>query len=134
MTEFYKLPDYMESDKLREKFIEYLTCYNNNTTKEDIGYVLDELLELSDRQWHTYENLDDEVKCQIEKFLISIIDLEDENVMESILCIIPRLGLETLFLYVLSKKDMIANKNVIQNIMESEREYGETVNNPYSDL
>lgn len=134
MTEFYKLPDNIKSDMLKEKFIEFLVCYNNNTAKENINYVLDELLELSDRQWNTYENLDNEVKCRIEKFLISIIDFENENIMDSILCIIPRLGLENLFLYVLSKKDMIVNKNVVQNIIESEIEYGKTVNNPYADM
>ena len=134
MTEFYKLPDYVKSDMLKEKFIEFLVCYSNNTTKENINYVLDELLELSDRQWNTYENLDNEVKCQIEKFLISIIDFENESIMDSILCIIPRIGLENLFLYVLSKKDMIVNKNVVKNIIESETEYGETVSNPYADM
>lgn len=134
MTEFYKLPDNIKNDMLKEKFIEFLVCYSNNTTEENINYVLDELLELSDRQWNTYENLDNEVKCQIEKFLISIINFESESIMDSILCIIPRLGLENLFLYVLSKKDVIVNKNVVQNIIESEIEYGETVSDPYADM
>lgn len=134
MTEFYNLPDNIKSDMLKEKFIEFLVCYSNNTTKENINYVLDELSELSDRQWNTYENLDNEVKCQIEKFLISIIDFENESIMDSILCIIPRLGLENLFLYVLSKKDVIVNKKVVQNIIESKTEYGETVSNPYADM
>lgn len=134
MTEFYKLPDYIKSDMLKEKFIEFLVCYSNNITKQNINYVLNELLELSDRQWNTYENLDNEIKCQIEKFLISIIDFENESIMDSMLCIIPRLGLENLFLYVLSKKDVIVNKNVVQNIIESEKEYGKTVSNPYADM
>lgn len=134
MTEFYKLSDYIKSNMLKEKFIEFLVCYGNDTTKENINYVLDELLELSDRQWNTYENLDNEVKCQIEKFLVSIIDFENESIMDTILCIIPRLGLENLFLYVLNKKDVIVNKNVVKNIIESETEYGETVSNPYADM
>lgn len=134
MTEFYKLPDYIERDMLKEKFIEFLVCYSNNTTKENINYALDELLELADRQWNTYEVLDNEIKCQIEKYIISIIDLENESIMDSILCIIPRIGLENLFLYVLSKKDIIANKNVVQNINESEAEYGKNVSNPYADM
>ena len=134
MTEFYKLPDYIERDMLKEKFIEFLVCYSNNTTKENINYALDELLELADRQWNTYEVLDNEIKCQIEKYIISIIDLENESIMDSILCIIPRIGLENLFLYVLSKKDIMANKNVVQNINESEAEYGKNVSNPYADM
>lgn len=134
MSEFYKLPDYVKSDMLKEKFIEFLVYYGNNTTRENIDYVLNELSELSDRQWNTYEYLDNEIKTQIEKFLILIIDLENEDIMDAILYIIPRLGLENLFSYVLSKKDLIANKNVVQNIIEAESEYGETVSNPYSGM
>ena len=134
MTEFYKLPDYVKNDMLKEKFIEFLVYYGNNTTRENIDYVLNELSELSDRQWNTYEYLDNEIKTQIEKFLSLIIDLENEDIMVAILYIIPRLGLENLFSYVLSKKDLIANKNVVQNIIEAESEYGETVSNPYSGM
>ena len=134
MTEFYKLPDYVKSDMLKEKFIEFLVYYGNNTTRENIDYVLNELSELSDRQWNTYEYLDNEIKTQIEKFLTLIIDLENEDIMDAILYIIPRLGLGNLFSYVLSKKDLIANKNVVQNIIEAESEYGETVSNPYSGM
>lgn len=134
MTEFYKLPDYVKNDMLKEKFIEFLVYYGNNTTRENIDYVLNELSELSDRQWNTYEYLDNEIKTQIEKFLSLIIDLENEDIMDAILYIIPRLGLENLFSYVLSKKDLIANKNVVQNIIEAESEYGETVSNPYSGM
>lgn len=46
MTEFYKLPDYIESELLKEKFIEFLGCYSNNTTKDNINYALNELSEL----------------------------------------------------------------------------------------
>ena len=38
MTEFYKLPDYIKSDMLKEKFIEFLVCYSNNITKQNIAY------------------------------------------------------------------------------------------------
>lgn len=50
MTEFYKLPDNIESDILKEKFGEFLVYYSNNTTKENIDYALNELSELADRQ------------------------------------------------------------------------------------
>lgn len=97
-------------------------------------FVLNELAELSDRQWNTFENLDNEIKSQIEKFLALLINFESEDIMDAILYIIPRLGLENLFLYVLSRKDVIANRNVVRSIIEAESEYGETVSNPYSGM
>lgn len=45
MTEFYKLPDYVKSDLLKENFIEFLVCYSNNTTQENVEFVLNELTE-----------------------------------------------------------------------------------------
>lgn len=134
MTEFYKLPDYIEPEILKEKFIEFLVYYSNNTTKENINYALNELLELSDRQWNTYKILDDELKVCIEKYIISIINLEDEDIMDCILCIIPRIGLDKLYIYIYNKKDTIVNKYVVENIIESEIEYGKNIKNPYSDM
>lgn len=134
MTEFYKLPDYIKCDELKEKFIEFLVRYNNNTTNANINYALDELSELSDRQWHTYEILDDEITTQIENYLFLVINLENESIMDSIIYIIPRLGLEKTFLYLLEKKASIANKNVVQNIHEAEMEYGKNVSNPYANM
>lgn len=134
MTEFYKRPDYVKSDLLKENFIDFLVCYSNNTTQENVEFVLNELTELSDRQWNTFENLDNEIKSQIEKFLALLINFESEDIMDAVLYIIPRLGLENLFLYVLSRKDVIANRNVVRSIIEAESEYGETVSNPYSGM
>lgn len=134
MTEFFKLPDFMNCKELQKEFVNFLDYYSNNTNSENIDYVLDELFELSDRQWHTCELLNDDLKIQIQEFLKDIIDFENEEAMESILCIIPRLGLKELFDYILEAKDTIKNKNVIKNIMESEIEYGKTVDNPYSGM
>lgn len=134
ITEFFKLPDSMSCEELQREFVKFLDYYSNNTNSENMDYVLDELFELSDRQWHTYELLNDGLKMQIEEFLKGIIDFENEEAMDSILCIIPRLGLKELFDYILQEKDTIKNESVIKNIMESEIEYGKTVDNPYSGM
>lgn len=100
MLLFIKLPDYIEPEILKEKFIEFLVYYSTNTTKENINYALNELLELSNRQWNTYKILDDELKVCVEKYIISIINLEDKDIMDCILCIIPRIGLDKLYIYI----------------------------------
>lgn len=132
MTKFYELPDSVEYDRLKDYFADFFECYCNNGT--DILYALNELLELADRQWHTYELLEKGVKEQVEKYLMSVIDFEDEEIMDCILCIIPRIGLGNLFRYILHNKSLIHNQVVLLNITESEKEYGESVDNPYSGM
>ena len=67
MTEYFKLPESMNAKELKKCFLEFLAYYTNRTSEENIVYALDELMELADRQWHTYELLDDDVKYQIEE-------------------------------------------------------------------
>ena len=66
MTKFYELPDSIECGKIKEYFEEYLSYYCNNTNSENVNYALSELLELADRQWHTYELLEECVKEKVE--------------------------------------------------------------------
>ena len=134
MTKFYKLPDSIEYDKMKEYFREYLSYYCNNTNSANVKYALSELCELADRQWHTYKVLEDSIREMIEKYLKTVIDFEDEEIMDFILCIIPRIGLSNLFSYILHNKGVIHNNVVLLNIEESEKEYGDSVNNPYSGM
>lgn len=79
MTKFYELPDSIECDKMREYFEEYLSYYSNNTDSSNVDYALSELLGLADRQWHTYELLEESIKEKVGKYLKSVIDFEDEK-------------------------------------------------------
>ncbi len=81
MTKFHELPDSIECGKMKEYFEEYLSYYCNNTNSENVHYALNELLELADRQWHTYEPLEECVKENVERYLKAVIDLLDESVM-----------------------------------------------------
>ena len=134
MTKFHELPDAIECGKMKEYFEEYLSHYSNNTKSENVNYALSELLELADRQWHTYQLLEECVKEKVERYLEEIIDFEDAEIMDYILCIIPRIGLSNLFSYILQNKSSIQNREVLLNITESENEYGGNVDNPYSGM
>lgn len=104
MTKFHELPDSIEYNSMKEYFWEYLSYYCNNTNSANVNYALSELLELADRQWHTYELLEEDIKEHIEKYLKQVIDFENTEIMDYILCIIPRIGLGNLFSYILQKK------------------------------
>lgn len=53
MTKYFDLPDYMEVEELKKYFNKFIDLYGNSRT--NIEYALDELFELSERQWNTYE-------------------------------------------------------------------------------
>ena len=134
MTNFRELPDSVKYSCMQDYFKEYLACYCNKTGSENIHYALSELLELADRQWHTYELAERSIVEQLENYLKTVIDFEDEEIMDYILCIIPRIGMSNLFNYILQNKDSVHNQAVLTNINEAENEYGEDVDNPYSGM
>ncbi|MCI6693794.1 MAG: hypothetical protein MR510_15215 [Clostridium sp.] len=127
---FSNLPDYMTIDELKTNFEEFLKYYDNYYYNIEEG--LEDLYELADRQWHTYELLSDSLKEKIEEYLYKIIDLDSYPIMDWILVIIPRLGLENVFFTILKRKKYIKNIEVLKLIEEAEEEYGDTVSNPYS--
>lgn len=134
MTNFHELPESMECVELRKCFIDFLIQYCNSTNDRNVYNILSELIELSDRQWHTYEMLDTEIKEQLTKYLKTILDFEDEEIMDCVLCIIPRLGLGDVFKYILENKSHIQNLEVLKNIDEAIDEYGQDVEYPYSGM
>ncbi len=71
--EYYQsLPDYMAVKELKILFRNILSEIKNSNSnlEESLGI----LLELADRQWHTYEVLDEPIKSELEEWLLSIID------------------------------------------------------------
>lgn len=132
MTEFFKLPDYIEVEELKQYFIKFLENYANNISDYN-EYALEELIELADRQWHTYELLDSEIRALIEEYLIQILNF-DEKAIDDILYIVPRLGLKRTFDNIIRQKKHIKNAKILNSINEAEKEYGEHVENPYWSL
>lgn len=129
---FSELSDYLNVEDIECYFMEFLNIYSG--TRDNVEFALSELFELSDRQWHTYTLLKSKIKQEIEKYIFEIIDYESTSIMEWILVIIPRLGLGEVFKFIINRKQNILNNKIIQLIEESEKEYGKTVDNPYSSL
>lgn len=130
-TAFYNLPDYLSTVKLENYFNEFLQQYSDEREIED---SLVELNELAERQWHTYKILSDEIKTRIEKYLVDIIDYDSLDIMDLVLDIIPKLGLERVYHSILENKEKISQPKVIKIIDEAMSEYGSTISNPYSGM
>lgn len=97
MFDVYKsLPDYMSIPELQNNFNSFLSQVNSK--EYNLADALEALLELADRQWHTYELLEKGIKDKIEEWLINIIDIESEECVEGVTSIIGYLGLKRLYL------------------------------------
>lgn len=111
MLDYFKsLPDYMSTTQLRELFNEFLS--SNSLNDNEIGVALESLVELADRQWHTYELLDFDLRNEIEEWLIGICNKESIHDIELISLIIGRLGLVKVYIHL---KNLL-NENVSDDI------------------
>ncbi|MEK4472926.1 hypothetical protein NSQ91_06905 [Paenibacillus sp. FSL R7-0048] len=98
MLDYYKsLPDYISTTQLRELFEEFIS--SNSSNKNDIGVALESLVELADRQWHTYELIDSELRNRVEEWIIGICNKESLHDIELISLIIGRLGLVKVYIH-----------------------------------
>ena len=130
MKEYYKnLPDYMPSAELEPAFRRFLN--EVATKKYDLLEALESLLELADRQWHTYGLLDDTIKSKIEAWLIGVNDITSTEVVEYSTSILGRIGLERM--YSIMKDSLSGNiKNEIRLIIqETIDELDDHVSDPY---
>ena len=134
MTDYSALPDYMNKEDLQKYFLEYLDNYAAGTGWADRNKALKDLLELSDRQWHTYELIDAGIKESLTKFLMTLIDLNDKESLSGILTVTCYLGLEDVYNYVIGSKAKIIDPQVLAVVSDTEKEIGDTISDPYSGM
>lgn len=130
MLEYYKsMPDYMPVVQLKELFEEFIS--NTSSQNYDVEEALESLLELADRQWHSYEMLDMNVSNQVETWIISNCNKDSINNVEFMTLIIGRLGLVKAFEYVKSLLDEDLISEIRKIIHETINELDGHVEDPY---
>ena len=95
---------------------------------------LQALLELSDRQWHTYELLCEPLKTQIEKVLIAEWDGFDFDFAEGSIVVAAHLGLVGLFDFISSQNVSELSSEVAIEIKQAIAELGDNIADPYSGM
>lgn len=126
------LPDAMPEEDVAEEFSELL---KEVPVSEKLRHnFLEALLELSDRQWHTYKQLREPLKAQIEQVLIDLWDGHDLFFVEGTIVVAAHLGLVELFSFISSRKASELSPEVAVEINESIAELGDDIGNPYSDM
>ena len=130
MLKYYKaLPDYMPVDELKKLFCDFLS--HVMSSEYDLVEALESLLELTDRQWHTYELLAQDIKDEIEDWLIGVNNFDSKEVIEYVTSIIGQLGLVKLYAIIKSSVKDNLKKEVQQVIEETIKEIDGHVEDPY---
>jgi len=122
----------MPEGDIRSELVALLRDFEN----QDLGRLefSKSLLELSDRQWHTYTILDFELKCQVEEILKLIWDGQDLELVEIIIGVVARLGLEEVYNFVRTYPVEKLSLKVSSEIKVALAEIGNSVSDPYSGM
>ncbi|WP_157015987.1 hypothetical protein [Pseudomonas batumici] len=129
---YCSLPDSMSGGELYVEFLEVVEgSADAKCNKTDVVNIL---LELSDRQWHTYTILCDSLKKELEGVLISYWDGGDLEFVEGAIAITARLGLVGFFNFLLAQDVEGLSLEVAEEIRGAIAEFGDSVVDPYSGI
>ncbi|HEX9063316.1 MAG TPA: hypothetical protein VF941_24350 [Clostridia bacterium] len=95
LQDYITLSDSMSNAELKEHFNKLLDYAekNKSSNQSNVMEIIDALIELADRQWHTYELLDVDTKERIDKWVCDIWSTQSSELVDNISCLIARLGL-----------------------------------------
>lgn len=127
------LPDTMEPSEVRKYFMSVL---HEATQLDNIDPLKtsEALIELSDRQWHTYELIDKDTKLKVESWIELVWDVSFKTLVDNILTIITYLGLENSYQLVENSLTPELDKETSDLIQEAIKELKDHVSNPYYGL
>ncbi|MCQ2995043.1 hypothetical protein NLO95_13050 [Pseudomonas syringae] len=126
------LPDSMTNKELDAEFEDLLGRLESQPV--DRADVVSSLVELSNRQWHTYNVLDTGLKKRIEQYLMSIWQGHDLGAAEEVISIMLHLGLEELCKFLGSRSPQDVSSEVFNEISLALAEVGGSVLDPYSGM
>lgn len=149
MLERYELlPDSMSPNEVAEKILEFLTEVRI-LANVDLSEVSEALCQLADRQWHTYEHLNDDVKSLLGSWVTATWNslnlrathgLPDRwakerlDIVENLTSAIGMFGLQASYQVV---KDTLTNDlhpDVRSEIESTIMEFGDSVADPYRNM
>ncbi|HCT04318.1 MAG TPA: hypothetical protein DIW86_03025 [Pseudomonas sp.] len=128
--EYYAaLPDFMTREELETAFAELLDEFESK--KKYSAQLIKSLVQLSDRQWHTYSVLDNSLRQRIEHCLLSLWNGHDLEQAEEVISIMASLGLEVIKTFLASRLPKDVSPEVFNEISLALSEFGDSVSDPY---
>ena len=120
------LPEAVPAVELQQLFVEALSASAPTSDKIDV------LIELADKQWHTYERISPELATEISKFINATWNPTDLPQTEMLLSIVGHLGLDaSMSLFLAKAKDPETALLIRSEILEASREFGDLALDPY---
>ena len=128
--EYYaSLPDFMTKEGLEMAFAELLNEFEPE--KNGSAELIKSLVQLSERQWHTYSVLDNSLRERIEHCLLSLWNGHDLEQAEEVISIMASLGLEAINTFLASRSPKDVSPEVFNEISLALSEFGGSVSDPY---
>ncbi|PIB51714.1 hypothetical protein AOA57_02365 [Pseudomonas sp. 2588-5] len=131
--EYYAaLPDFMTREDLESAFAELLDEFESK--ENGSAKLIKSLVQLSERQWHTYSVLDNSLRERIEHCLLSLWNGHDLEQAEEVISIMASLGLESINAFLASRSPEDVSPEVFNEISLALSEFGDSVSDPYSGM
>lgn len=130
--EFADLPERMEVSVLRLYFVRFLNCLRDGSISLDSA--LYQLKELTYRQWYTFELLDEEIRQNIDDWLIEVWDSTSVEKADIVTFIVANLGLIRTFAFLEQEYRFITSDQVRDIVAETIRELKDSIADPYQEL
>ena len=134
LTKIDNLPDYMDKRSLYNWFNDVLNYAESDKNHESVEEITDALYELSLRQWHVYEQLDNQMKKRIELWIKEVWKHRTTDFLEGVTGIIGMLGLGNIYRYIKSSFETEDNDNIRDMIRYVVKELDGHEDNPYWNL
>jgi hypothetical protein len=130
-TYYMELPDSMTPAEVQAEFTALLNDPALNQSRETAVVALSEL---SDRQWHAYELLDEKIRSQVASCLEEIWLDDDSERAEALFGIAGRLGIPRFLTFIKGRNQSKFESNVRRIVSECIAELEATIEDPYSGM
>ena len=124
------LPDSMTCWQLRDEFVEVLAA----DPESNAELISAALFALSERQWSTYELVDEQLRADIAAMTLKLWNDHDGDLAEMLLGTTSRLGLGQVLRQLREKDWSLYSVSVRKAVAEAISEFGDTVDDPYSGI
>ncbi|MDR3576184.1 MAG: hypothetical protein P4L50_20135 [Anaerolineaceae bacterium] len=138
-TKYHELPDYLLVEELQRHFNNLMNTVEGSNNIDYDG-VVNSLWELADRQWHTYEILENGTKGRVESFINKVLLSElwkgkQVIFLRCLLSIIGNIGLSSSYALIkeIYNRDMppIFKQEIFKLIDAVDKHEGGNVDDPY---
>lgn len=142
MSEYYRgLPDYLPVDEIKNHFLNLLVALENQET--DLEDFCKSMAQVADRQWHTYELLETELRSRIDTIMANmlmqkVVDQLSIYAFRGILFTIGSLGLresyDVLGTSLIQSVDNKKKKEIEEFVRETKVLHNGDIEDPYYTL